>query len=297
MAAEISRRLQPLAGAGQRIEVTNVAETGYVFTQEVIQLVLDLRAGQRPDVVVFYDGINDVAATVQRGAPGEPQNEHNRVNEFMLGRALTQSGYGGAVRRDLRALSVLGNLAFNRLALVQWAKSRRPTQPRRFIAADSAARGIARTYAENVMLVEMLAERYGFTPVYVWQPNVHASEKRPNAHEQNIQRQIEGDPFQNRLRAVHRLAPALLDSAMRGVAPGRFVNAAGLFKDDPQPVYVDQIGHTTESSVPTIVNSLWPTLERAVSVHLACVAAPSDPQAATAARPRAASCPGPKPAR
>ena len=286
IAAELSRRLQPLAGPGARIEVRNVAETGYVFTQELIQLMLDLRAGARPDVVVFYDGINDVAATVQRGAPGEPQNEHNRIGEFRLGRALTRTGYDSALTKDLRALSVIGGLAAQRIALVQWAQSRKPRPPRTFVAADSAARGIARTYAENVMLVEMLAARYGFTPFYVWQPNVHATEKRLDPHEEDLRRQIDKDPFHNRIQAVHRLVPAMLDSVMRGVATDRFVNTASLFKNDPQPVFVDWIGHTTESSIPAIVDAFWPALETVVSRRLACASTPPRlPVGACGARP------------
>lgn len=275
IAAELARRLQPLAGPGARVEVRNVAETGYVFTQEVLQLMLDLRAGHRPDVVVFYDGINDVAATVQRGAPGEPQNEHNRIGEFRLGRALTRAGYGSALEKDLRALSVIGGLAFQRLALVQWAQSRRPAPARPLIAADSAARGIADTYAENAMLVEMLASRYGFTPVYVWQPNMHATGKRLTPHEENLRRQIERDAFHVRLREVHQRVPALLDSAMRGVTPDRFVNAASLFESDPQPVFVDIIGHTTETSVSSIVDAFWPRLQAAVTRKLAVAPPPA----------------------
>ncbi|HEV7991909.1 MAG TPA: hypothetical protein VGP25_08795 [Gemmatimonadaceae bacterium] len=267
IAAEVARRLQPLAGPGARIEVTNVGETAYVFTQELIQLELDLRAGLRPDVVVFYDGINDVAAAVQRGTPGEPQNESNRVADFTLGRALAGAKYG-EVRQDLSALSVLGGLAFKRLALVQWAQERKPRRVPHFIAADSTARGVARTYAENAMLVEMLAARYHFTPVFVWQPNFHATEKRLNPFEQRLMRRIERDSLHLQLQAVHRLVPALLDSAMRDVAPGRFVNAASLFKGDTQAVYVDMIGHTTETSVPAIVDSFWPTLASVMTRQL-----------------------------
>jgi lysophospholipase L1-like esterase len=262
IAAEIARRLQPLAGNGARIEVTNLAETGYVFTQELIQLQLDLRAGLRPDVVVFYDGVNDVPAAVQTGVPGEPQNEQTRAADFALGRALTRATYGDA-GEDARALSVLGGLAFKRLALVQWAQARKPMRVRPFIAADSAARGIAHVYGENALLVEMLAARYGFTPVYVWQPNFHSTEKRLNAHEQTLMGRVEREPFHNRIREIHRRVPVLLDSVMHGVAPDRFVDAASLFKNDPQPVFVDVVGHTTESAIPAIVDSFWPTLEQA----------------------------------
>lgn len=273
IAAELSRRLQPLAGPDARIEVTNFAETAWVFTQELVQLILELRAGGRPDVVVFYDGINDVAATVQRGVAGDPQNEFNRTAEFALGRALDRGSYAGWLEKDLRPIAVLEGMAMKRLALVRWAQSKKSAPTRAFISADSAARSEVRVYAENARLVEMLAAHYGFSAVYVWQPNLHASEKRLDPYEQDLRRQIESDPFQRRMQEMHRLISPLLDSAMRGVAPGRFVNAAGLFKDDPQPVYIDRIGHTTEGAIPAIVASFWPTLETAMTRRLARPAA------------------------
>ena len=80
--AEASRRLQALAGPSRRIEVTNFGENGYVLTQEVIELMLQLRKGNVPDIVVFFDGINDAGATVQWGEGGNTQNESKRVAEF-----------------------------------------------------------------------------------------------------------------------------------------------------------------------------------------------------------------------
>lgn len=135
--AEVARRLQPLAGQGARIDVTNVGETGYVFTQEVLQLMLDLRRGERPDVVVFYDGINDVASAVQRGVAGDPQNEVKRVAEFNLGRQLETSGPESPLRRDARIAATLTKLAFGRLAIVQWAQARNARPAPIYVSADS----------------------------------------------------------------------------------------------------------------------------------------------------------------
>ncbi|MGH7719731.1 MAG: SGNH/GDSL hydrolase family protein, partial [Gemmatimonadaceae bacterium] len=60
--SELSRR------ARGPVCVVNYAELGFVSTQGVIQLVRLLEAGTVPDVVIFYDGINDVATahTYQR---------------------------------------------------------------------------------------------------------------------------------------------------------------------------------------------------------------------------------------
>jgi hypothetical protein len=55
---------------------------GWVSTQSVIMLLRQLQHGNIPDVVVFYDGVNDTYAAYQQGFAGWPQNELNRVTEF-----------------------------------------------------------------------------------------------------------------------------------------------------------------------------------------------------------------------
>ena len=272
IAAEVARRLQPLAGAGRRIEVVNFAETGYVNTQELLQLMLALRAGDVPNVVLFYDGLNDVSATVQYGTPGVPQNESKRAAEFAMGRTLDRSSYGQGTRRDLSRLGMLGGQAIQQLAIVGWIKGLKPAPAAAYPPAESAARGTARVYAENVRLVEALAARYGFTPIYVWQPNLHASEKVLDPFEQRLRRRIAGDAFHRRIQEVHRMIPPMVDSVMATIVPrDRFVQDADLFRGDTLPVYTDWLGHTTEVSVPRIVDTFWPALkaatEKAVAPH------------------------------
>lgn len=266
--AEVARRLQPLAGDGARIDVTNVGETGYVFTQELLQLLLDLRAGERPDVVVFLDGINDVAATVQRGVAGDPQNEVRRFSEFALGRQLDGYAEQSRLRRDFNASATLVGAIIKRSAIVQWAQSRKRGPAPSYIQPDSASRALARVYVQNARLVEALGAQYGFSAVYVWQPTTHTTEKQLDPYEKNLRTLIEADSFQVRVQQVHRRLAPMLDSAMREVAPDRFINEMGLFKDDPRPVFVDQTGHNTEVAIPAIVDAFWPALSRVTTEAL-----------------------------
>ena len=73
-----------LGQAGVDAEVTNFGESGYVSTQELLTLLLELREGNVPDVAIFYNGPNDVFAAHQQGVAGLPQNEFNRRAEFNL---------------------------------------------------------------------------------------------------------------------------------------------------------------------------------------------------------------------
>ena len=63
---------------GWRVELKNLAEIGYVSTQEVIALTRELQAGYRPDLVIFYDGVNDTTSALLEGEPGLTTNEINR---------------------------------------------------------------------------------------------------------------------------------------------------------------------------------------------------------------------------
>ncbi len=69
---------------GDRLEPRNLAEMGYVSTQEFVALRRELQAGYRPDVVVFYDGVNDTTSALLGGAAGLTTNEVNRQREFNL---------------------------------------------------------------------------------------------------------------------------------------------------------------------------------------------------------------------
>ncbi len=71
--------------AGQPTRVVNFGETGYVNTQGLLRLWLELRRGNVPDVAVFYDGANDIASATQRGEAGIPMNESRRIADFLLG--------------------------------------------------------------------------------------------------------------------------------------------------------------------------------------------------------------------
>ena len=55
---------------GWRVELKNLAEIGYVSTQEFVALYRELQAGYRPDVVIFYDGVNDTTVRPARRSRG-----------------------------------------------------------------------------------------------------------------------------------------------------------------------------------------------------------------------------------
>jgi lysophospholipase L1-like esterase len=158
---------------GPPVAVSNLAETGYVSTQGVLTLLRRLQHGDVPDLVVFYDGINDIFSTYQAGEAGLTQNEHRRRKEFnLLGEHSGRTPYlAGAAAYHL----------LKETAIYRWTESlvrmaSPPVLPGSFappledadcarLAADTAA-----VYLANVRILHALAEQFGFQVLCFWQP-------------------------------------------------------------------------------------------------------------------------------
>ena len=119
--------------SGHPARVVNLGETGYVSTQGILRLLLELRAGNVPDVAVFYDGANELAAAAQTGEPGIPMNEVRRREDFLRG-----------------------------------AGAAAPAPPERS-TAQLALETIA-AYRANLRVLQALGREYGFEVCCFWQP-------------------------------------------------------------------------------------------------------------------------------
>jgi hypothetical protein len=262
--AETARRLHHLRDTIGPVEVTNFGETGYVFTQELLELMLQLRAGNVPDVVVFYDGINDAASTLQAREGGIAQNEAKRVSEFALGRELDRARYNYTLGRDLRAIGRLAIEGLQHLAIVDRLQRAVRSDGPPLFPLDSAVTATVSAYVENVRLVEALARAYDFEAIFMWQPTLYSTEKKLTPFETNLRNSVRADPVRVRLEEVHRAVPPRLDSALTPLVGTRFINGTSLFGGDTIHVYADRSSHTTEEAVPTIVSAFLPALRAAL---------------------------------
>jgi lysophospholipase L1-like esterase len=225
------------------VTITNCGEIGHVFTQEALELLLQLRAGARPDVVAFLDGGNDVFSAVQAGRAGIPLLERTRARDFELGRQVHswQTDFASEAGVALR----LGRIALDRVQLLRRFRPQAP--PPIGPPSDSLAAEVVRTYVGTVAWVEALALHYGFETFYAWEPMLFTTGKRLSAFEQALTRALERDPANRRLREVRRLVPARLAPAAEVVVPGRFADLSRLLDRDSATAFVDE-GHTTEAA-------------------------------------------------
>jgi lysophospholipase L1-like esterase len=230
---------------GVAAEFRNLSEIGYVNTQELVVLARELQSGYRPDVVLFYDGVNDTTSALLAGKPTLTTNEVNRAREFNL---LQSPG------RLIAALvgRVVADSAMQRLAQ---SIGRRilgaPTDLHPVPAADPAvlARGVVDGYRANVAIVDALAARYGFRPLFVWQPVVF-SKAKPT-------------PFEREEAGKYAwTAPIFAEVARAIEAAGDlrdrpdFVNLADVFREVDDLVFIDYC-HTTEAGNARVAEVLF----------------------------------------
>lgn len=203
-----------LKSEGEDVWVTNFGENGYVSTQEVITLMLELQKGDVPDVVIFYDGANDMFSAFQQGVAGIPQNEYNRVAEF------NQLNWRGGVVEKLSLFRLVN-------AVVQ--RVQRTSQVGKTDLA--LANEVVDVYSANMRIVESLAKSYGFSVVFCWQPVIYDKRELSNWEQQQLNLYTEARFFKQVGQVVNQ-------RALSRIHPG-FHNLANAFDDATETVFID----------------------------------------------------------
>lgn len=152
----------------QPVCVINFGELAYVSTQSLIRLERQLQAGQVPDLVIFYDGINDVYAAYQSGQAGVHQN----LSDI---RAVFEHRESPSVQwlRSTNTFRLL-NRVVNQ---IQQEQPIGPTYKTKGVEATPLAHNIAQRYAQNIQMVDALAQEYGFPTLFFWQPVIAIGSK------------------------------------------------------------------------------------------------------------------------
>ena len=167
--------------------VVNFGESAFVSTQDVIQLILELQSGNVPDLVIFYDGVNDTYAAYQSGWPTH-QNFDRIAAKFQRGErppppfvAWVESSNSFHLLKRLEAK--LRQKPQNGVQLV--------TYKTRGIDTATLSGSVVETYIGNYEIVGALAQEYGFKPLFFWQPMIAIGDKPLTGEEQEMKRAID----------------------------------------------------------------------------------------------------------
>lgn len=234
-----------LAEEGIRARVTNFGQEAYVSTQEVITLLRELQQRNMPDLVIFYDGVNDTIATFQNARAGWTQNEIGREAEFralsdgslftFMGLAAKHSAIYRLFRSDPMGLAqrerqpeALRDYTIEFIQKDEFraeyerrkreiGKELSPEEEQKLIGQmvlDSLAIQSVRQYDTNVGAARALARTFDFDALFYWQPVVFEKES-PSDYESESQLKQTNQQFSDFFRFNY----LLISRAINGNAP------------------------------------------------------------------------------
>ena len=174
--------------------VTNFAESAYVSTQDLIMLLLQLQAGNIPDLVIFYDIAGDIPAGYQSGRPGVPANLDEITARFE-GRSKPPGFFD--VLRSTASYRLIGEL-MNELTPTnpqhkEQTSSEVATDKSASIDVSSLSDLIVSDYLESYKIVSTLSQKNGFKYFFFLPPAIALGRKPLTLEEQKMKRQVESD--------------------------------------------------------------------------------------------------------
>ena len=235
-----------MADLGIGVRVVNRGETGYVSTQEVLLLIRELQRGIAPDLVIFYNGVNDTYSAYQQGVAGMAQQEYNRVKEF-------NSRLEKVPAKEILS-SLSQRLSTSRFARGIWRRTigggnvttreRVPSSFRTSSQEPLAAR-VLDIYESNIAIVSALAQYHYFKVLFCWQPTIFEKNNLTEYEAQEKQKQADLEPFFDRVYQMQRERDLPTDDRTAALDLSR------LFSEKSEPLYIDfcHLGETGDAYV------------------------------------------------
>ncbi|NWG18313.1 MAG: hypothetical protein HXY41_16945 [Chloroflexi bacterium] len=227
--------------------VVSYGEMGFNSTQSLIRLIERLQAGDVPDVVIFYDGSNDVTAAHRSSRPGAHFSE-----EAVAPAVENALNAGGAGVSPLRAL-VTNTAIYRLLAGAAQAGPDWALPP----FAPGFVDGVADTYLNNLRAASALAREYGFAFYAFLQPVLPLAGEPANAEQQMFLWDMPGG-LPELFRAVYPRWMAAAESLPY------LYNLSDVLDGQPYPVWID-FNHLTPWGNLAVADAMLKVIRPAMS--------------------------------
>lgn len=221
--------------------VINFAESAWTSTQSLIALIAEIQKKHIPDLVIFYDGVNDTNVVFTSGK----RFTHANLSEFTTRFEKETVPFHTRIMRNSEVFAFL-----YRYAEKQKLDSRQPL----LIFdkdADTLNEYIATTYVQNYQIVGALAEQYGFDFAFFWQPVIGYGEKVLTPEEDTMLQDADAirikldEETYGRMQFIHWLYDTIepvLDSLEH------VYNLSHVFDNKKKSMYIDFVHVTPEAN-------------------------------------------------
>ena len=176
--------------------VTNFAESAYVTTQDVIMLMMQLRSGNVPDVVVFYTVADDIYAAYQSGRAGVLENLDLIAARFEGRPEQPPPTFVDRLRGTYSYSLIdllMGKLTISNPQQEGPTPSKLLTYESKGIDVATLSGLIAQNYLGNYKIVGALAQEYGFKYFFFLPPSVLLGTKPLTPEEQEMKHRAESE--------------------------------------------------------------------------------------------------------
>ena len=184
------------ADSGRDVCIENFGEAAWVSTQELVELLLQLKQSDRPpDIVIFYDGTDEIFMP-DSGAPKDIHQGYRRFRDLLDGaREEAKPGLLFLKKSNtVRALDLLSQ------------KMNSPSKGKRalpYAEAEAVAQTSVDNYQKNLHITDVLAQAYGFQPYYLWYPTSSFGNKPLTPEErESIREEMEATPSRYELKQI-----------------------------------------------------------------------------------------------
>lgn len=249
--SQLSQRLNA-AFPDTCFELYNFGQSGYAVHNELVLLDELLSRGKIPDMVIFYDGVNDLLYRVVDGVPHMNYTSYRDTFKFF------DSPYPNVLRL---AAGLRNNLALFRLFFGP------PEPPYRFsddpAVIDKRAASVLGDYFGVVEHVRKMGEGYGFKTLAFFQPTLFTTGKKKTDEERELLAKVEqhvpqaGEGFRRGYAAYRRLAPAHAAVAR---------DLTGAFDGEDGSVFVD-FAHLSPRGNARVADAMFPVVRDAFAAN------------------------------
>ena len=220
--------------------VMNFAEHAYVSMQDVIMLLMQLRSGNIPDVVLFYNIGSDIYSAYQSGRAGTLEN-FDQIAARFEGRQEPSTFLDWL--RNTSAYVVIDRL-MGKLMIAE-PPQHEPT-PRKLVTYESMgidvaqlSESIVQEYLGHYKIVSALAQKYGFKYFFFLPPSLALGNKPLTPEEQEMTHNLESEA------ARYKLVTAVYHTIARESSKYQnFYSMVHIFDDCDSLIFIDP-GHVT----------------------------------------------------
>ncbi|WP_420571710.1 hypothetical protein [Kordia sp.] len=227
----------------KNVEVTNFGCHGYTRATENIQLQRELVKNNIPDIVIFYDGVNEVISAHQNNEAGTPTNAYNRKKEFKIAHSYKKRILLMIYSSNLyRFITTMQRRLFTNSAYKQLSAR-----------SDALAPSIAENYLGLVKISKSLENEYGFTVFNFVQPNIYSKKYLSETEQEYFKsHQYYENLYKLSYEAVRK------DSLM--IKDTTFVDISNVFDNTEKTIYFD-FCHTGEVGNKLVANKIFPHIK------------------------------------